>query len=90
MALLLGVVSTLFAAALGPAIYGMVFATPNTTIALVDLLGENYAATAQAWWGISAISVTLLTLYLPFFMLGCARGAHRLNGRACLPVGTLR
>ena len=72
MALLLGVVSTLFAATLGPAIYGMVFAKPEATIALVDLLGENYAAAAQTWLGITAISATWLTLYLPFFILACA------------------
>lgn len=72
MALLLGVVSTLFAATLGPAIYGVVFAEPNTSIALVDLLGGNYATAAQTLLGISAISVTWLTLYLPFFILACA------------------
>ncbi len=72
MALLLGVVSTLFAAALGPAIYGTVFAEPTATIALVDLLGKNYAAAAQTLLGISSISATLLTLYLPFFILACA------------------
>ena len=72
MALLLGIVSTLFAATLGLAIYGMVFAAPDATIALVDLLGENYASAAQTLLGISVISTTLLTLYLPFFILGCA------------------
>ena len=72
MALLLGVISALFAAALGPALYGMVFAEPDSTIALVDLLGENYAAIAQTLLGISTLSVTSLTLYLPFFILACA------------------
>ena len=72
MALLLGVVSTLFAATLGPAIYGMVFAEPNATLALRDLLGDNYAAAAQTVLGITTINATLLTLYLPFFILACA------------------
>ena len=72
MALILGVVSTLFAATIGPAIYGMVFAQPNASIALVDLLGDNYAAAAQTLLGITSISATLLTLYLPFFILACA------------------
>ena len=72
MALLLGVVSTLFAATLGPAIYGLVFAQPDASIALVDLLGNNYAMAAQTLLGITTISATLLTLYLPFFILVCA------------------
>ncbi len=72
MALLLGVVSTLFAAALGPAIYGMVFAAPEASVALVALLGKNYAAAAQALFGITTISATLLTWYLPLFILACA------------------
>ena len=72
MAALLGVVSTLFAAALGPAIYGIVFAEQGETLALADLLGKNYAAIAQGSLGISVISATLLTLYLPFFIGACA------------------
>lgn len=72
MALLLGVVSTFFAAALGPAIYGMMFAAQGETLALADLLGKNYAAIAQRLLGISVISATMLTLYLPFFIAVCA------------------
>lgn len=81
MALLLAVVSTLFAAALGPAIYGMVFAAPDTDIALTELLGNNYAMVISSLFGITALSAGLLTLYLPLFIIGCAAL------RAALTVG---
>ena len=72
MALLLGVVSTLFAAALGPALYGMVFAAPDDTMPLVDLLGKNYAAVIQQLFGITAFSTSWLKFYLPLFIVICA------------------
>ena len=89
MALLLGVVSTLFAASLGPAIYGIVFAKQGEVLALSDLLGNNYAAIAHDWLGISVISATLLTLYLPFFYCCMCLAACYSDGWACLHVGTL-
>lgn len=72
---LLGIISAVFAAAIGPSIYSLTLTASDATISLSELLGSNLAPVAIGVFGVEEINARSLTLYLPLAIL--AFGALR-------------